>query len=123
MTEEERAKNKAGFRDRINDWGRLKIPSAEDGATFEAHGRTWTIVRLASGPTAPKSHVVGITDGGGAKLYARCTCLEPGDEVLVIDIVTESFWRVCSKCRCRTPGDITPGEVLSELRYPDHPED
>lgn len=134
MTEEER---KAAFRDRLTNWGGLKIPSAEDGATFEAHGRQWTIVRIASGtsrnPTGKRSrglsHAVATTDGGIAKLYATCSCAEPGEEVKVMDLVTESFWRVCSKCRARLrdreplPGRELPAPVLAHEEPLDRNED
>jgi hypothetical protein len=91
------------FKERLTDWGHLDIRDARSGAKFEAHGRQWTIVRIASGPTARRSHVVGTTDGELVRLYATCRCEEPGDEVFVIDIVTESFWRACSKCRALLP--------------------
>lgn len=91
------------FKERLTDWGRLNLTDVREGSTFEAHGQRWTIVRIASGPTGKKSQVVGITDGKPVKLYAECRCAEPGVEVRVIDLVTESIWRACSTCRALLP--------------------
>jgi DnaJ-class molecular chaperone len=98
------------FKERLTDWGHLDIRDARSGAKFEAHGMEWTIVRIASGtaknPTSKRarghSHVVATTDGLPAKLYEKCHCSGTVTEALVMDIVTESFWRVCSKCRALT---------------------
>lgn len=76
-----------------------------EGDTFPYEGRTWTVVRMASGSakvakrTRGHSHVIATADGGQAKMFANCQCVEPGPTVAAIDLVTEEEAVVCAECR------------------------